>query len=286
VSPLKMAISGVGLVVVLVASSLAVTGAVPLQTNVVPSISDATRPVPGSPPPLVIHKVKPSYPPDMLASADIAAAIMVTVTVSPEGNVTRVDEPKWRLTIGSDSHIGDEAAFWASKPWLPFAHQAEAAVRQWRFAKSATESRADIEFVFSTRKDVAAAEARVAKTNAGTGKPAIAATSARPGEATTPAATQGPFRVGGAIKAPRKLFDVKPVYPEDAAAAGVQGVVILDVTIAKDGSVADATIRRSIPLLDQAALDAVRQWRFTPTVLDGEPIDVLMTVTVNFTLSH
>ena len=76
------------------------------------------------------------------------------------------------------------------------------------------------------------------------------------------------------------------MYPADAAAADVQGVVILDVTIAKDGSVADATIRRSIPQLDQAALDAVRQWRFTPTVLDGGPIEVLMTITVNFTLAH
>jgi len=75
------------------------------------------------------------------------------------------------------------------------------------------------------------------------------------------------------------------VYPTDAAAARVQGVVILEVTIAKDGRVADATIRRSIPQLDQAALDAVRQWRFTPTVIDGEPVEVVMTVTVNFTLS-
>ena len=60
--------------------------------------------------------------------------------------------------------------------------------------------------------------------------------------------------------------------------------MILDVTIAKDGSVADATVRRSIPLLDQAALDAVRQWQFTPTLLNGVPVPVIMTVTVNFTL--
>ena len=66
-------------------------------------------------------------------------------------------------------------------------------------------------------------------------------------------------------------------------AAGVQGIVILEALIEQDGSVGDVRVLRSIALLDQAAVEAVRQWRFTPTLLNGQPVEVLMTVTVNFT---
>jgi TonB family protein len=99
------------------------------------------------------------------------------------------------------------------------------------------------------------------------------------------AATMGaPVRVGGDIAEPRKIKDVKPEYPLEAQAAGIQGVVILEATIAPSGSVADARVLRSIPALDQAAVDAVRQWAFTPTLVNGVPVPVIMTVTVNFTL--
>lgn len=93
-----------------------------------------------------------------------------------------------------------------------------------------------------------------------------------------------PVRVGGSIKTPTKVRDVPPIYPPDAQMARIQGVVILEATIAADGRVFDAKVLRSIPLLDQAALDAVRQWEFTPTYLEGVPVPVIMTVTVNFTL--
>ncbi|MCX6543916.1 MAG: M56 family metallopeptidase [Acidobacteria bacterium] len=91
-------------------------------------------------------------------------------------------------------------------------------------------------------------------------------------------------RVGGGIRPPTKVVDVKAVYPAEAKDAGVQGVVILEVVIGKDGKVIDAKVLRSIPLLDQAALDAVRQWEFTPTQVNDVPLNVVMTVTVNFTL--
>jgi len=92
-----------------------------------------------------------------------------------------------------------------------------------------------------------------------------------------------PVRVGGNIAEPRKLRDVRPEYPEIAQAAKVQGIVILEVVIDEAGDVTDAKVLRSIPLLDQAALDAVKQWRYTPTMLNGTPVPVIMTVTVNFT---
>ena len=101
----------------------------------------------------------------------------------------------------------------------------------------------------------------------------------------TPAASAGgPVRVGGDIKEPLKVKDVRPVYPEDALAARVQGVVIIEATIGPSGAVSDARVLRSIPLLDQAAVNAVRQWEFTPTLVNGVPVPVMMTVTVNFTL--
>jgi protein TonB len=99
-----------------------------------------------------------------------------------------------------------------------------------------------------------------------------------------PPPPQAPVRVGGNIRPPQKIKDVKPVYPSIAQSARVQGVVIIEATIGPDGKVKDARILRSIPLLDQAALDAVRQWEFTPTLLNGVPVPVIMTVTVNFTL--
>jgi len=95
---------------------------------------------------------------------------------------------------------------------------------------------------------------------------------------------QDAARVGGTIKPPTKTVDVKPVYPAIAQSARVQGVVICEVLIGPDGKVDDAHILRSIPLLDQAALDAVRQWEFTATLLNGNPVPVIMTVTVNFVL--
>lgn len=93
-----------------------------------------------------------------------------------------------------------------------------------------------------------------------------------------------PLRVGGAIKEPKKIKDVRPIYPAEAQQARVQGIVIVEVRIDEDGRVAAARVIRPVALLDQAALDAVLQWEFEPTVLNGRPVPVIMTVTVNFTL--
>jgi TonB family protein len=90
------------------------------------------------------------------------------------------------------------------------------------------------------------------------------------------------IRVGGQIKPPTKIKDVQPVYPAIARSARAAGVVTIEATIGPDGKVVDATVVRSIPLLDQAALDAVQQWVYTPTLLNGVPVPVVVTVTINF----
>jgi TonB family protein len=92
----------------------------------------------------------------------------------------------------------------------------------------------------------------------------------------------GVYRVGGAVTPPQRLGT--PQYPPEARAAGIQGVVIAEVVIDPFGNVTDAKVLRSIPLLDEPALKAVRDWHYAPTVVNGQPVPVRMTVTVNFTL--
>jgi periplasmic protein TonB len=93
-----------------------------------------------------------------------------------------------------------------------------------------------------------------------------------------------PLRVGDVVKRPRKLKDVPPVYPPLAVSGGIEGVVILECVVDTRGHVQEARVLRGMPLLDQAALDAVRQWVYSTTLVDGVPMPVKMTVTVNFRL--
>jgi len=80
-----------------------------------------------------------------------------------------------------------------------------------------------------------------------------------------------------------KIKDVPPIYPEIAKQAKVSGAVVIEATIDKDGKVADTKVVKSAPLLEQAAVDAVRQWEYKPSMQNGKPVPVVMTVTVNFT---
>jgi TonB family protein len=86
----------------------------------------------------------------------------------------------------------------------------------------------------------------------------------------------------GAVNAPRKLVHVAPIDPPEAAALNVRGVVIVEARIEPDGRVSQVRVLRSIPLLDQAAIDAVRQWVFEPPTVDGQPVAVVMMMTVSF----
>jgi periplasmic protein TonB len=99
-----------------------------------------------------------------------------------------------------------------------------------------------------------------------------------------PAAPTKPVRPGGDIREPVKVKHVSPVYPQIAIQARVQGRVVIDAVIGTDGVVREARILSGVPLLNQAALDAVKQWRYSPTTLNGVPVPVIMTVTVQFNL--
>ncbi len=95
-----------------------------------------------------------------------------------------------------------------------------------------------------------------------------------------------PVRVGGNIRPPRKLRDVKPLYPASMRDAGLEGVVPLEAIIGVDGGVVSVRVvtAQVHPDLGQAAVDAVRQWRFDPTLLNGRPVEVVMTVAIEFQL--
>jgi TonB family protein len=104
--------------------------------------------------------------------------------------------------------------------------------------------------------------------------------------AAAPRAGAGPVRIGGNVRPPRKLVDVRAVYPESMRQAGLSGVVPLEAVIGQDGSVTSVRVLSAQvhPDFAIAAVDAVRQWRFSPTLLNGTAVEVVMTVSVRFDL--
>jgi len=98
------------------------------------------------------------------------------------------------------------------------------------------------------------------------------------------AATPQRIRVGGNVQQARMIHMVQPVYPTIAKQAHIQGTVVLHAIIAKDGTVQELQLNGGPPLLVRAAMDAVKQWRYQPTMLNGEPVEVDTTISVIFSL--
>ncbi|HXH50307.1 MAG TPA: energy transducer TonB [Terriglobia bacterium] len=93
------------------------------------------------------------------------------------------------------------------------------------------------------------------------------------------------IRVGGQVEAAKLIFKPTPEYPPLAKMARIQGTVRLEAIISKDGTIQDLKVLNGHPLLVKAALDAVKQWRYQPTLLNGEPVEVVTEIDVNFTLA-
>ena len=112
-------------------------------------------------------------------------------------------------------------------------------------------------------------------------------TKASPSKETAAGAKPMRLRIGGNVEAAKVLTKVQPVYPEGAKAAGAQGTVVLHAVVGKDGKLLSLQVLNSQinPDLARAAVEAVSQWRYQPTLLNGEPVEVDTVVTVNFTLS-
>ncbi len=106
-------------------------------------------------------------------------------------------------------------------------------------------------------------------------------------DAPPPPEPEGPVRfvVGGNITEPIKISGPNPVYPEAARRARIQGVVVLECTLGKDGTVKEVKILKGLPLgLTESAMEAVQKWRFQPSTLNGKPVEVLYVLTVRFNL--
>ena len=104
-------------------------------------------------------------------------------------------------------------------------------------------------------------------------------------EGPPPTEPEGPILVGGDVKAPVKIFGPQPTYTEIARKARIQGVVIVQAIIDKQGNVTNIKVLKGLPMgLEQAAVDAMKQWKFKPATLNGKPVTVYYNLTVNFKL--
>jgi TonB family protein len=305
----RLAVGGVVVVGVLVGSGAAAVSAWPLAVVQAPS-PDATA---GGPPAAgqlaVVHRQAMDVP-SGLSRELTHATIQVDLVVDAAGVVTAVRPVSFAIRDDNsraqysatdlrsmEALLGNLAAGPAPpsgrrafvnraavvQDLETMLRAASAALTQWRFeAPAAAPAIARIPAQFDLVANAATTgPAAPISGFAGAAGVSAATFTARPDRP----APDGTLRAGGAIRPPQKVHSVNPVYPQDAKDAGVQGVVVIEVKIAPDGSVAEAWVVQSIPILDQAALDAVRQWRFTPTLLNGAPVPIIVTVTVNFSLA-
>jgi TonB family protein len=208
----------------------------------------------------------------------IALGLAITVTGCASPPTADVDAAKAAL----DKADADRAGQYAAES-LKAAQDARAALdaelkaQEGKWLKSYDKTR-ELAVAAKAAGDKAAADAVAGKEKAD----AVAAKE-KADAAARAKARMAAVRPGGRIMPPKKIKDVPPVYPALARSAGVSGAVTIEATIGADGKVVDAKVVRSIPLLDQAALDAVRQWEYLPPMLNGLPVPVLVTVTINFT---
>lgn len=273
-SPKRLAVSCAAMAAAIVLTGWYAASAFPLASlGVASDVAEAqtARPAPPPPPPApppsegtvaddgrlpkLIHRVDPVYPAEGRAAA-ARGHLTMTLTIDAAGNVT-----EWRVRGMNVSTSKDVDAAAMRDITDAIMRAATDAVQQWRYEPTGRTTVANAMIMIRPPEDGQRTRVTVAR------------------QINPPNAV----RVGGDVKPPTKIYNVNPSYPPVALQARVQGVVILEVVIDETGGVSDARVLRSIPLLDQAAIDAVTQWKFTPTLLNGRAVPVIMVTTVNFT---
>ena len=212
------------------------------------------------------------------AAIALGLAVMVTACRNPSTDVADATAAVDKATTESAGKYAAESVKAAENARA--ALDAEVKAQEAKWVKSYGKTK-ELAAAAKAAGDKAAAEAITDREKV----EAVAATRAARVATAKASARMAPVRIGGQIRTPTKVKDVHPLYPAIAQSARVAGLVTIEATIGPDGRVSDAKIVRSIPLLDQAALDAVRQWEYTPTLLNGVPVPVVLTVSVNFTRS-
>jgi TonB family protein len=243
--------------------------------------------------------VTPRYPPEAEA-LEIHATVDLRLTVDAAGAVTDAEAISFSLwadqadsfapnstgrrgAVSTDLELIQEELM-----RLMFATSAVAAAKQWTFEPANAVTTVDASFAFRPKplnmaSTGLAPDARLQESPKERFGSTLAPVtgSAQPGLVPRPrrlrASTDG-------VRPPLKISHVSPVYSESALTARVQGAVVLEAVIGADGSVLEAHALRSIPELDQAAIDAVRQWRYEPPLSGGEPVELVISVTVTFQL--
>ena len=113
----------------------------------------------------------------------------------------------------------------------------------------------------------------------------VLSTSSTPVLAKTPAATPKRVRVPAQVAEANLVYDVAPKYPPEAGRARIEGTVVLLAVIGKDGAVEDVRVKSGVSVLAQAAIEAVKQWRYRPYLVNGEPVEIDSQITISFNLS-
>jgi TonB family protein len=279
-SSTRLVVSGVLILLLVGGGTRLATHVFPLTHVAAQELQTAPGPVerraqpitPENPVPRRLFSVPAVYPPEATSSG-VRADVTLRISVDEFGRVAEVRKIDGFVHAPSDPGRGIADAFVTS---------AATAVRQWQYEAPASGPIAfNVTIAFEPDSDGTLIWQETSLTAGRPVAPAAARTATDP----APPWHAGAVRVGRNITPPVKVKDARPWYPPDALEAKVQGVVILEARVESDGRISHTRILRSIPLLDQAAVDAVRQWEFTPTLLNGQPVPVILTVTINFTLT-
>ena len=244
-------------------SAVAVTFAAPPRARLQAPDGAASRT-----PLKIVHKAPVEVPPDLDAKLG-RVLVQLEADVAADGAVSDVRLLSVSIVAAKVEMTADPDAL--REDFNAMVKASSASLRQWRFdapASAPAVVRVPIYF------DVVGKRTTFGSIRPTSGYPPHV-TAVPPGDV---------LKVGGAIKPPTKLVNVAPRYPDDALKAKVQGAVVLDVVLDADGVPTDVQVAQGVPMLDAAAIEAVRQWRYEPTLMNGVPVPIAMTVTVNFTL--
>ena len=212
-------------------------------------------------------------------SAILLLLIFAVACSSPP--TAEVDAARGARDKASAANAGQYAAeSMAAAESAHAALDAELAAQDAKWMKSYDRTR-ELAATARSASDKAAADAGAGRERAEAAARAAAAKAKANAETRAKLATTA-VRVGGPIRNPVKIKDVAPVYPAVAKSARIGGTVQVELTIDPDGKVADARVVKSVPLLDQAALDAVKQWEYTPTRVKGVAVPVIVNVAITF----
>jgi len=247
----------------------------PLDT--IGPIEKQSNPItPENPIPRRSYSIAPVYPADA-RGIDGTATVTLVATLDATGRVVEIRKARDPLVMSPAVPAPTPTALRVAAEG--FVREAAGALSRWQYDPPARAPISfSVSFLFKPGLETVSTQTTTTGGNLSSGIGGLPAPPAAPG------GPNQPIRVGGQIKAPSLVKKVEPVYPQIAQSARVSGVVIGEVTVGADGRVTEVKILRSVPLLDQAAIDAVRQWEYTPTLLNGAPTPVIMTVTVAFTL--